>query len=97
MGNLKAMMRTALYRRTFKQFTRTIMHQVKAADELWEIDEALDLLLNLGDKGDLNAMIIYAMILLRDDNSAMTLSMECQCSKRCLRRALLRLSICSAR
>ena len=60
-------MRQALYRRTFKHFTRTIMHQVEAADELWEIDEALDLLWNLGDKGDLNAMIIYAMILLMED------------------------------
>ena len=67
MGKLKSMMRQALYRRTFKQFTRTIMHQVEAADELWEIDEALDLLWNLGDKGDLNAMIIYAMILLMED------------------------------
>ena len=67
MGKLKSMMRQALYRRTFKQFTRTIMHQVEAADELWEIDDALDLLWNLGDKGDLNAMIIYAMILLMED------------------------------
>lgn len=67
MGKLKSMMRQALYRRTFKQFTRTIMHQVEAADELWEIDEALDLLWNLGDKGDLNAMVIYAMILLMED------------------------------
>lgn len=67
MGNLKSMIRRALYRRTFKQFTKTIMQQVEAADELWEVDEELDLLWNLGDKGDLNAMVIYAMILLRDD------------------------------
>ena len=67
MGKLKSMMRQALYRRIFKQLTRTIMHQVEAAEELWEIDEALDLLWNLGDKGDLNAMVIYALILLMED------------------------------
>lgn len=32
MEKLKAMMRTALYRRTFKKFTRTIMQQVQAAE-----------------------------------------------------------------
>ena len=67
MEKLKAMMRTALYRRTFKKFTRTIMQQVQAADELWEVDEELDLLWNLGDKGEFSAFIVYAMILLRDD------------------------------
>ena len=47
MEKLKAMMRTALYRRTFKKFTRTIMQQVQAAEELWEVDEELDLLWNV--------------------------------------------------
>ena len=67
MGKLKAMMRTALYRRTFKKFTRTIMQQVQAADELWEVDEELDLLWKLCDKGDLNAMVTYALIMLMED------------------------------
>ena len=47
MEKLKAMMRMALYRRTFKKFTRTIMQQVQAAEELWEVDEELDLLWNV--------------------------------------------------
>lgn len=47
MEKLKAMMRTALYRRTFKKFTRTIMQQVQAAEELWEVDEELELLWNV--------------------------------------------------
>lgn len=47
MEKLKAMMRTALYRRTFKKFTRTIMQQVQAAEELWEVDEELDMLWNV--------------------------------------------------
>ena len=43
------------------------MHHVEAADELWEINEELDLLYNLGDKGEFSAFIVYAMILLRGD------------------------------
>ena len=96
MGKLKSMMRQALYRRTFKQFTRTIMHQVEAADELWEIDEALDLLWNLGDKGEFSAFIVYAMILLRDDKQWYD-ARQGMSMLETLSEDLLRLSICSAR
>ena len=57
MEKLKAMMRTALYRRTFKKFTRTIMQQVQAAEELWEVDEELELLWNVVmDSEDIDAV-----------------------------------------
>lgn len=36
-------------------------------EELWEIDQEMDMLWRLGDKGEFSAFIVYAMILLRDD------------------------------
>lgn len=56
-----------LYRRTFKKFLKQIRERVNEAEELWEIDQEMDMLWNLGDKGELLAFIVYAMILLRDD------------------------------
>ena len=56
-----------LYRRTFKKFLKQIRERVNEAEELWEIDQEMDMLWSLGDKGELLAFIVYAMILLRDD------------------------------
>lgn len=56
-----------LYRRTLKKFLKQIRERVDEAEELWEIDKEMDMLWSLGDKGELLAFIVYAMILLRDD------------------------------
>lgn len=56
-----------LYRRTFKKFLKQIRERVNEAEELWEIDQEMDMLWRLGDKGEFSAFIVYAMILLRDD------------------------------
>ena len=55
------------YRRTFKKFLKQIRKRVNEAEELWEIDQEMDMLWRLGDKGEFSAFIVYAMILLRDD------------------------------
>ena len=55
------------YRRTFKKFLKQIRERVNEAEELWEIDQKMDMLWRLGDKGEFSAFIVYAMILLRDD------------------------------
>lgn len=55
------------YRRTFKKFLKQIRERVNEAEELWEIEQEMDMLWSLGDKGELLAFIVYAMILLRDD------------------------------
>ena len=57
------------YRRTFKKFLKQILSKVNEAEELWEIDEEMDMLWKLGDKGEISAFIAYAMVLLRDDKS----------------------------
>ena len=57
------------YRRTFKKFLKQIQSKVNEAEELWEIDEEMDMLWKLGDKGEISAFIAYAMVLLRDDKS----------------------------
>lgn len=57
------------YRRTFKKFLKQIRSKVNEAEELWEIDEEMDMLWKLGDKGEILAFIAYAMVLLRDDKS----------------------------
>ena len=56
-----------LYRRTFKKFLKQIRERVNEAEELWEIDQEMDMLWRLGDKGEFSAFIVYAIILLRDD------------------------------
>ena len=56
-----------LYRRTFKKILKQIRERVNEAEELWEIDQEMDMLWRLGDKGEFSAFIVYAMILLRDD------------------------------
>ena len=58
-----------LYRRTFKKFLKQIRERVNEAEELWEIDQEMDMLWRLGDKGEFNALIVYCMILLRDDKA----------------------------
>ena len=55
------------YRRTFRKFLKQIRERVNEAEELWEIDQEMDMLWRLGDKGEFSAFIVYAMILLRDD------------------------------
>ena len=55
------------YRRTFRKFLKQIRERVNEAEELWEIDQEMDMLWRLGDKGNFSALIVYAMILLRDD------------------------------
>ncbi|MGM9740882.1 MAG: hypothetical protein ACI3ZP_09800 [Candidatus Cryptobacteroides sp.] len=60
---------SALYRRAFKRILKRIMSKVNEAEELWEIDEEMDLLWKLGDKGAISAFIAYALVLLRDDKS----------------------------
>lgn len=57
------------YRRTFKKFLKQILSKVNEAEELWEIDEEMDMLWKLGDKGEISAFIAYTMVLLRDDKS----------------------------
>ena len=57
------------YRRTFKKFLKQIRERVNEAEELWEIDQEMDMLWRLGDKGEFNALIVYCMILLRDDKA----------------------------
>ena len=57
------------YRRTFKKFLKQIQSKVNEVEELWEIDEEMDMLWKLGDKGEISAFIAYAMVLLRDDKS----------------------------
>ena len=57
------------YRRSFKKFLKQILSKVNEAEELWEIDEEMDMLWKLGDKGEFSAFIAYAMVLLRDDKS----------------------------
>ena len=56
-----------LYRRTFKKFLKQIRERVNEAEELWEIDQEMNMLWRLGGKGEFSAFIVYAMILLRDD------------------------------
>ena len=58
-----------LYRRTFKKFLKQIRERVNEAEELWEIDQEMDMLWRLGDQGEFNALIVYCMILLRDDKA----------------------------
>ena len=55
------------YRRTFRKFLKQIRERVNAAEELWEIDQEMDIPWRLADKGEFSAFIVYAMILLRDD------------------------------
>ena len=57
------------YRRTFKKFLKQILSKVNEAEELWEIDEEMDMLWKLGDNGEISALIAYALVLLRDDKS----------------------------
>ena len=57
------------YRRTFRKFLKQIRERVNEAEELWEIDQEMDMLWRLGDQGEFNALIVYCMILLRDDKA----------------------------
>ena len=57
------------YRRTFKKFLKQIQSKVNETEGLWEIDEEMDMLWKLGERGEISALIAYAMVLLRDDKS----------------------------
>ena len=57
------------YRRTFRKFLKQIRERVNEAEELWEIDQEMDMLWKLGDNGEISALIAYALVLLRDDKS----------------------------
>lgn len=46
-----------------------VLSKVNEAEELWKIDEEMDMLWKLGERGEISALIAYAMVLLRDDKS----------------------------
>ena len=53
--------------RDYRRLMKLIVEKLNRSRETWEVDEQLEMLWNLGDHGDLNALTMYGLAVLMED------------------------------
>lgn len=55
------------FRKDYRKLMGMITERLQRAQESWEVDEELWMLWQLGDKGDLNSLVMYGLAVLMED------------------------------